>query len=57
MAEIKATADTDFKNMLKDILRDRLICGINNKMIQKWLLAEVANAMDKKCRNVVYRTK
>ena len=29
-----------FGNMLDEMLRDRVICGINKSVIQKWLLAE-----------------
>ena len=30
----------DFQNTLEEMLRDRLVCGINNETIQRMLLAE-----------------
>ena len=30
----------DFQNTLEEMLRDRLVCGINNEQIQRMLLAE-----------------
>lgn len=30
----------EFGASLNDALRDRLVCGLHNKLIQKWLLSE-----------------
>ena len=41
MAELRRLADTcNFGNVLNDMLRDRLVCGINDERIQRVLLAE-----------------
>ena len=36
----------DYKDILKDMLRDRLVCGVNHEKIQKALLAEPALMFD-----------
>ena len=41
VAELRSLAEfCNFKNTLEDMLRDRIVCGINNGAIQKRLLAE-----------------
>ena len=30
----------DFQNTLKEMLRNQLVCGVNNEQIQRMLLAE-----------------
>ena len=33
-------SEHDFQNTLEEMLRDRLVCGINDEQIQRRLLAE-----------------
>ena len=41
MARLQAlTEHCKFGDNLNEMLRDRLVCGINNEQLQRWLLAE-----------------
>ena len=41
MAELRNISEhCDFQNTLEEMLRDRLVCGINDEQIQRRLLAE-----------------
>ena len=33
----------DFQNTLEEMLRNQLVCGVNNEQIQRMLLAERSN--------------
>ena len=48
LSELRSLADhCNFRDNLDDMLRDRLVCGIENKSIQKRLLAEVTLTLKK----------
>lgn len=64
LAELRAIADDcNFGDTLNEMLRDRLVCGVNDKVIQKRLLSEtdlsldnmvkVAQAMESAAKNSV----
>ena len=48
LSELRSLAEhCNYQNNLDDMLRDRLVCGIENKSIQKRLLAEAALTLKK----------
>ena len=48
VAELRKIAEfCDYGPVLSDMLRDRLVCGIHNKVIQRRLLQETALTFDK----------
>ncbi|PIK47354.1 hypothetical protein BSL78_15770 [Apostichopus japonicus] len=56
VSELRSLADTcNFETVLDDMLRDRLVCGINNDNIQKRLLSE-ADLTFEKALNVTIAT-
>ena len=46
----KLTAHCKFGNFLQEALRDKLVCGLNNKMIQERLLCEADLSWDSACK-------